>query len=185
MAYSVTGISQADLNYLQKSSQKLLERFDTDKNGLIDENEMNAEPEFEYSSSKFEHKRDWTGDYVTVTTSHYDVYTSLNQKNAQLADKNGDGLDADEMIELILQRADLNGNGKIDRGFFSHERIGGILSDMELVFLDYSRKDTDRTTHTYYAPQEDATRFPDFARSPNGRPMPPSNEYRPTPPFTK
>ncbi len=185
MAYSVTGMSQADLNYLQKSSQNLLERFDTDKNGLIDHNEMNAEPEFEYSSSRFEHKRDWTGDYVTVTTTQYDVYTSLNQKHVQIADKNGNGLDADEMIELILQRADLNGNGKIDRGFFSHERIGSILSDMELVFLDYIRKDTGRTTHTYYDPQEDARRLPEFDRSPYSRPMPPSSEYRPTPPFTK
>jgi Ca2+-binding EF-hand superfamily protein len=185
MAYSVTGMSQADLNYLQQSSQKLLERFDTDKNGLIDNNEMQAEPEFAYSSSRFEHKRDWTGDYVTVTTTHYDVYTSLNRKNAQIADKNGNGLDGDEMIELILQRADLNGNGKIDKGFFRHERIGSILSDMELVFLDYTRKDTSRTSHTYYEPKENNPRFPDSGLSSDSRPMPPSIDYRPTPPITK
>lgn len=184
MAYSVKGLSQADLNYLQQSSQKLLERFDTDKNGLIDHNEMQAEPEFAYSSSKSEHKRDGTGDYVTVTTTNYDVYTSLHLKNAQVADKNGNGLDADEMIELILQRADLNGNGKIDRGFFKHERIGGILTDMELVFLDYTRKDTGRTTHTYYDPEESASRRPESDLF-NRRPMPPSINYRPTPPDTK
>ena len=185
MAYSVTGLSQADLTYLQTSSQKLLERFDTDKNGRIDQSEMNAEPEFEYASSKSEHKRDGGGDYVTVTTTQYDVYTSLHRERAQIADKNGDGLDADEMIELILQRADLNGNGKIDKGFFKHERIGGILTDMDLVFLDYTRKETGRTTNTYYAPKDDAARNSEFSLFPQRRPTPPSIDYRPTPPAIK
>ena len=86
------------------------------------------------------------------------------------------------MIELILQRADLNGNGKIDKGFFKHERIGGILSDMDLVFLDYTRQETGRTTHTYYAPEDDAAHSRDFGPSPYRRPTPPAVDYRPTPP---
>ncbi|HEY9856953.1 MAG TPA: hypothetical protein V6D05_14515 [Stenomitos sp.] len=176
MTYSVTGVPEKNLNTLRKKAMEIVDRFDTNRNGKIDNGE--GGPTFSNHDSDMYSSRDWlTGDFVTVTTVNYDVFRSLKTAEAKLADKNGDGLDADEMVDLILREADKNGNGKLDKGFlglFGNENFKAGAGDLQNKFEGTSRVETGRSSYTYYDP---------LPRQ-SDRPTPPSTGDRPTPPST-
>lgn len=187
MTYSVTGVPEKNLNDLRKKAQEIVNRFDADRNGRIDNGE--GGPVLSGHDTDVFHSRDWlTGDFVTVTTVNYDLFRSLRTADAKLADKNGDGLDADEMVDLILREADKNGNGKLDHGFlglFGNERFKAGTDDLQRKFEATSRKETGRHSYTYYDPQP---RYNDRPTPPPAggydRPTPPpvGGSSRPTPP---
>lgn len=187
MTYSVTGVPEKNLNELRKKAQEIVNRFDADRNGKLDNGE--GGPAFSHHDTDVYRSRDFlTGDFVTVTTVNYDVFRSLRTADAKLADKNNDGLDADEMVDLILREADKNGNGKIDKGFmglFGNERFKTGTGDLQNKFEGTSRKETGRSSYTYYDPQPRESDRP--TPPPAGgydRPTPPSTGSRPTPPST-
>lgn len=196
MSYSVTGLPEKDLNNLRKRAQELVNRFDANRSGKIDNGE--GGPVFSHRDTDVSRSRDWiTGDFVTVTTVNYDVFRSLRTGDVKLADKNGDGLDADEMVDLILREADKNSNGKIDKGFmglFGNERFKTGAGDLSNKFEGTSRRETGRSSYTYYDPQPRESDRPtpppaggyDRPTPPStgGRPTPPSTGSRPTPPST-
>lgn len=195
MTYSVTGVSEKNLNSLRKKADEIVTRFDADRNGRIDNGE--GGPAFSHRDTDVFRSRDWmTGDFVTVTTVNYDVFRALRTGDAKLADKNGDGLDANEMVDLILREADKNGNGKIDHGFmglFGNERFKTEAGDLQNKFESTSRKETGRSSYTYYDPQPRESDRPTpppaggYDRPtppPVDRPTPPSTGSRPTPPST-
>lgn len=178
MSNPITGLSERSMNDLRKKANDVVTRFDSDRNGRIDKAE--GEPLFSHKDSSVSSSRDWlTGDFVTVTTVTYDVLKSVRKGDARLADVNGDGLNADEIVNAVLRAADKNGNGKLDKGFmslFGNERMSATPSRIDSKFVESSRVETGRSSYTYYSPlpRED------------DRPTPPSTGggYRPTPPST-
>ncbi|MBO9539876.1 hypothetical protein J7643_04690 [bacterium] len=188
MSSSITGLSERNMNDLRKKANEIVGRFDTDRNGRIDKAE--GEPLFDRKESTSSASRDWlTGDFVTVTTVTYDVLKGIRKGDARLADLNGDGLDADEIVGAVLREADKNGNGTLDKGFmglFGNERLSATTGRMESKFLDTSRRETGRSSYTYYSPLPRENDRPTPPSTGGGRPTPPSSggDYRPTPPST-
>jgi hypothetical protein len=178
MPNPITGLSDRSMNDLRKKANEVVTRFDADRNGRIDKAE--GAPLISHKDSSVSSSRDWlTGDFVTVTTVTYDVLKSIRSGDAKLADLNGDGLDADEIVNAVLREADKNGNGTLDKGFlslFGNERLSATPGKIDSKFVDTTHRETGRSSYTYYSP---------LPRE-NDRPTPPSTggDYRPTPPST-